>query len=147
LNDECNTKQNRYGSILSRGDGASPQNFTRIAEVRKVGEFGSERGLIDMTNLDSPDTFMEYLLAMKDGVELPVECNFLPANATQSPDTGLIKDHNDGVARDFTLELPGSFGTFSFTALVRAWKANVAPNEGLIATFTLKLTGAIDYTP
>lgn len=134
-----------YGSILSRGDGMSPEGFDRIAEVRKVGEFGSERALIDMTNLDSPDTFMEYILGMKDGVELPVEVNFLPANATQSPDAGLIKDHNDGTARDFKLELPGSFGTFSFTALVRAWKANIAPNEGLIATFTLKITGAIDY--
>lgn len=136
-----------YGTVLSRGDGLSPEGFVRIAEVRKVGEFGSERGLIDMTNLDSPDTFMEYLLAMKDGVELPVECNFLPANATQGPETGLIKDHNDGVSRNFTLELPGDFGTFTFSALVRAWKANVAPNEGLIATFTLKLTGAIVYIP
>lgn len=136
-----------YGTILSRGNGASPQVFTRLAEVRKVGEFGSERGLIDMTNLDSPDAFMEYLLAMKDGVELPVEANFLPANETQGAETGLIADHNDGTRRDFELELPGDFGTFTFSALVKAWKANIAPNEGLIATFTLKLTGAIEYIP
>lgn len=136
-----------YGTVLSRGDDASPTVYTRIAEVRKIGEFGSERGLIDMTNFDSPDGFMEYLLAMKDGVELPLECNFLPANATQDDDTGLIAQHNSGESQPFRMALPTGFGTFYFTALVRAWKANVAPNEGLIATFTLKLTGAITYVP
>lgn len=134
-----------YGSLLKRGDGASPEVFTTVAEVRKVGEFGSEANLIDMTNLDSPNGFMEYLLSMKDGVELPVEVNFLPANTTQSVAAGLIADHNNGTTRNFKLVLPGAFGTFSFAALVKGWKANVAPNEGLIATFTLKLTGAITY--
>lgn len=135
-----------YGSLLKRGNGASPEVFTTIAEIRKVGEFGSERGLIDVTNLDSPDTFMEYILSMKDGVELAVEANFLPNNATQSPTAGIIKDHDDGTTRNFTLTLPGTFGKFAFSALVRAWKANVDPNDALVATFTLKVTGAIFYS-
>lgn len=134
-----------YGSLLKRGDAASPEAFTTIAEVTSIGEFGSERGLLDVTNLDSPDTFMEYLLAMKDGVELSVQANFLPTNATQNYAAGLIKDHNDGTRRNFQLVLPSSFGTFSFTGLVRSWKANVAPNAAIQATFTIKITGAITY--
>lgn len=136
-----------YGSTLQRGTSASPPVYTTVAEIRKIGEFGSERALLDATNFDSPDTFMEYLLAMKDGVELAVEANFLPANATQGPSTGLIKDHNDGGAIHFKLVLPGSFGAFTFDALVRAWKANIEPNAVIVATFTLKLTGAIVYIP
>lgn len=135
-----------YGSKLKRGDAASPENFTAIAEVTSIGEFGSERKLFDVTNFDSPDTFMEYLLAMKDGVELAVAANFLPANATQSPTTGIIKDHDDATRRNFQLVLPGMFGTFSFTGLVRAWKAKVEPNAAITATFTIKLTGAITYS-
>lgn len=88
---------------------------------------------------------MEYLLSMKDGVEMTVEVNFLPANNTQSYSAGLISDHNTGTAVNFELVLPSGFGTFYFAALVREWKADVDPKAPLVATFTLKVTGAITY--
>jgi predicted secreted protein len=134
-----------YGSLLKRGNGSSPQTFTTVAEVTQIGEFGSERELLEVTNLDSPNTFKEYLLGMKDGVEFPVTVNFLPNNATQNFATGLMKDHNDGTARDFQFLVNG-FGTFSFTALVRSWRASVNPNAPMTANFSLKVTGSIAYS-
>lgn len=133
-----------YGTAFKRGDAASPEVFTKVAEVRKIGSLGSSRGLIDVTNLDSPD-FMEYILAMKDGVEMTIEANFLPNNATQNSAAGMIADHTNGTVRNFLIVLPGSFGSFSFSGLVREWKTDVDTNAAMVATFTVKITGAISY--
>ncbi len=133
-----------YGTAFKRGDAASPEVFTKVAEVRKIGSLGSSRALIDVTNFDSPD-FMEYILAMKDGVEMSIEANFLPNNTTQSAAAGMIEDHINGTVRNFQIVLPGSFGTFSFSGLVREWKADVDTNTAMVATFTVKVTGAISY--
>ena len=136
-----------YGTLFKRGDGASPEGFTTLAEVRKIGSFGSKRGLVDMTNFDSLDTFMEYILAMKDGVQMTIECNFIPTNATQSVAAGMILDHNNGTVRNFTLTLPGAFGTFSFSGLVVEWNVpTLDPQSAITVTFSVKLTGVISYT-
>ncbi len=135
-----------YGTLLKVGDGASPEAFTTIVEVRSVGNLGSERALIDVTNFDSANAFMEYILAMKDGVEMDVVANFLPAAPTQSLAAGMQKFQDDGTPKNFKLILPGAFGTYSFAALVRKWNVpSIAPNTAMEVTFTLKITGAMSY--
>jgi hypothetical protein len=136
-----------YGTLLKVGDGASPEQFVTVAEVRSVGNFGSERALIDVTNFDSPNTFMEYILAMKDGVEMAIQANFLPNNATQDLTDGLMSLQDAGTPANFKLILPGAFGTFLFAALVRKFEVpSIAPNAAMEITFTLKITGAISYS-
>lgn len=136
-----------YGILLKRGDSASPEVFTTIAEARSIGELGSERGLIDMTNMDSPDEFMEYILSMKDGVEFTLQCNFLPANATQGYATGVIDDHNDGTRRNYRVDMTvHTFGIFQFPALTRVWKtSSIEPNTAVLVNFTFKVTGPITW--
>src|SRR4051812_16295477 len=97
-----------YGAKLKRGDGASPEGFTTLAEVRKISGVGSKRGLVDFTNLDSPLTSMEYKLAMKDGLEFSAECNWIPDNTTQDQSVGMIADHDNGTVRNFKITLPAA---------------------------------------
>lgn len=135
-----------YGSLLKVGNGVSPQSFNTLAEVRKIGNFGSKAGLVDMTNLDSLNSAMEYIAAMKDGVQMSIECNFIPTNATQNTTSGLIKDQVNGTVRDFKLQLPGSFGTFSFSGIVLEWNVpSLAPQDAITVTFGIKITGPISY--
>lgn len=140
-----------YGTAFKRGAGTgSPETFETVGEVRSISEFGSERGLIDMTNMDSPNEFMEYILSMKDGVEFNLTVNFLPqtAGAHQGYTAGMIADHEGSVTRNFQMALGASaaLGTFSFSALVRTWKTNsIEPNGAILATFGCKITGAISY--
>lgn len=144
------TTQLGYGCLLKFGNDASPQVFTTVAEVSSIGEFGAERALIDKTNFDSPNAFMEYILGLKDGVELTVTANFLANNATQNSTTGLIKANDVGTERDFKLTIRDTYtlatvGTFNFSALVRAWRVNPSVATLLQATFNLKVTGPIVY--
>lgn len=134
-----------YGSKLKMGNGSSPEAFTDIAEVIGLGEFGSEFGLQDATNLDSENGFMEYIASMKDGMEITITANFLPANATQGVNTGLIAAHNAGTTKNFKLALPSPFGTFNFSGLVRSWRAGLTTAEKMTATFGVKLTGPITW--
>lgn len=139
-----------YGSLLQRGNGLSPQTFTSIAEVKAVGEFGAERELLDVTNFDSLNAFREYILGLKDGVELSVVANFLPNNATQNSTTGVIDGFNDGTQSDFRLKLRNpntlsAVGTFNFSGLIRGWRVPIDVAGPMELNFMVKLTGDITY--
>lgn len=135
-----------YGAKLKRGNAASPQVFTAVAEVRKISGVGSKRGLIDFTNLDSPLTSMEYKLAMKDGLEFSAECNWIPDSTTQDQSAGMVADHDNGTVRDFQITLPAALGSkkISFSALVLGWTiAEINPQGAVLITFNGKFTGPI----
>jgi hypothetical protein len=135
-----------YGAKLKRGNGASPQVFTAVAEVRKISGVGSKRGLVDFTNLDSLLTSMEYKLAMKDGQEFTAECNWIPDSTTQDQSAGMVADHDNGTVRDFQITLPAGLSAkkVSFSALVLGWSLpEVNPQGALIIQFNGKFTGPI----
>lgn len=135
-----------YGSLLKKGNGASPEVFNTIAEVTEVSGFGAERALIEVTNFDSANSFREYIAGMKDGVQFTARANFLPNQASQDFSTGLGGDFESGTAKNFKLILNGSLGTFTFAALVIGWKPEtISPNAAITATFTLKVSGSISY--
>ncbi len=135
-----------YGTLFKVGNGASPEVFSTLAEVRSISGFGQKAGLVDMTNLDSLNKAMEYIAAMSDGVQMTVECNWIPTNASQSLATGLVADQISGVTRDFKLVLPGAFGTFSFSGLVLEWNPpKISPQDALTISFGIKITGPISY--
>lgn len=135
-----------YGSLLKKGNGASPEVFNTIAEVTEVSGFGAERALIEVTNFDSANAFREYIAGMKDGVQFTARANFLPNNASQDFANGLGADFESGAAKNFKLSLTGGIGTFTFAALVIGWKPEtISPNAAITATFTLKVSGSISF--
>src|SRR5713226_3309337 len=71
------------GTVLERGDGASPEVFTKIAEIVKIARAGAKMDLPDVTNMDS-GAYREYIATLLDAGELAFEGNYLPNDATQS---------------------------------------------------------------
>lgn len=69
------------GSTLQLGSGASPQVYTTIAEVLRVGPIGSQNPEVDVTNLDS--TAKEYIAGLADGAEVEFEFNWVAGNTQQ----------------------------------------------------------------
>lgn len=68
-------------STLQLGDGSSPQSYTTIAEVLRVGPIGSENPEVPVTNLDS--TAEEYIAGLADGRTVEFEMNWQGANTQQ----------------------------------------------------------------
>ncbi len=70
------------GATLQIGDGASPQDYTTIAEVLRCGPIGSSNPEVDVTNLDS--TAKEYIAGLADGNTVDFDVNWLVGNTQQA---------------------------------------------------------------
>lgn len=128
-----------FGTLLKR-------NGTTVAEARDITGPGMSRETVDVTTHDSTGGWREYIAGALSGGEVSFDCNFLPANATQSYAAGLIKDMVDGTLQTFTLQYTDTgTTTASFSAFVTAFTPK-APVEGLLsASVTLKISGAVSF--
>src|SRR6056297_3367307 len=68
-----------YGAEFAIGDGADPEVFTKIAEVRAVTPPSMTREFADATHLESPDRYKEYVAALLDTEDVTVTLNYVPS--------------------------------------------------------------------
>ena len=131
------------GTILARQNDASPQVYQTVPQLRTIGSVGSERALLDVSNLSS--TARQYKKALKDGLELQCVAQWDPDNAVHV----LIKDTDvdADVARSWKVTFPDSPATTAtFNALVtRAVVTGVEIDTVMLLEFSLKPTGAIAW--
>jgi len=122
------------------GSGASPQVYTKVAEVMRIGPVGSTAPEVDVTNLDS--TAKEYIGGLPDGESLEVEMNWLTGNAQQQA-------LRDGVATTFAIQIvwpdsPNSTADFNLVLLGFAIGETSAEGQ-ITATITGRISGAISW--
>ncbi|MCI0687121.1 MAG: hypothetical protein L0Y54_07800, partial [Sporichthyaceae bacterium] len=67
-----------FGTVLKRGDGGSPENFTAIGRSTSISGPGLSRETLDVTAHDSPDQWREFQGGLRDGGELTVDINYDP---------------------------------------------------------------------
>ena len=137
-----------YGSKLRRGNGdGPPETFTPIAEVVSVEPPDQEADDVEVTNLDSPDGFKEYIAGMTEPGECSLEINFLPGNASHNATTGLLADKASGEVKNWELEFSDPGATkCRFSGYVKKFAAStVSPKDPLRANVTLKLSGTIAW--
>lgn len=80
-----------FGTLLKIGDGASPEVFTTVAEVREVPVPGLEGATIDVTTHESPGGIREHIANIPDLSDLSFDIFYIPSNATHDENTGLLK--------------------------------------------------------
>jgi hypothetical protein len=131
-----------FGTLIQRGDGGGPENFTTIAEVLDIRGPGIRRDTSDKTNHSSPSGWEEVMPGIKRSGEVTFSVNFIPTENTHDAGAGLLKDLNDGTLRNFKLKFPdGAVTTWSFSGYVTGFEPT-APVEGnLTADVTIKLSG------
>ena len=119
-----------HGTIIQIGDGAGTENFTNVAEVKDVSGPDFLRELHDASA--QTDTDVHYVPGMRKVGEISFPLNFIPTNATQDVNTGLLKDHRDGTLRNFKMIFPDIGNTeWLFPCYVKSF-APAAPNDGLL---------------
>lgn len=130
-----------FGTLLKRGNGATSETFTTIAEVRSISGPGMNLELVDATHMESPDFFREYLPSFKDGTEVSFEVNFLPADTNQQ---GLTTDFANRTKRNFQLVFPNTdTTTWEFSGYVTNFSPNAVIDDVLTASVTVKVTGPV----
>lgn len=140
-------------TILYRGDGASPQNFTAICEAFGISGIGEVKEQIDSTDFCSNGT-KEYIAGLADGTEVTLELNFMAsiaAAAKMAIQAAMIADAKAGAIREFQLRCDGDADgvtdlTFHFALTCLGWTLNPSPTAKNSISFTGKITGGVDIT-
>lgn len=132
-----------YGTQLKVGDGASPQNFATVAEVKKL-KIGVKLNTKDVTSHSSANAWVEKIPTLLEGDGVKATLNWLPGHATQSYSTGLLKDMVNRTARDFQIVIPAASNvTWSFTAYVAKFEGALDVDDVQELDIELELTGAM----
>jgi hypothetical protein len=143
------------GTKFKLGDGASPENFTAIAEIRTIKFSGTKVTLVKVTNMDSPASstgliYEEYIAGTADGGSCDFTADFLPGDATQLAYSAAI----DGKAHDFQILLPlnpasspvVTFGHYSFQGIIQEDAKDFPVDKEMSLTGKIQITGPVFFT-
>lgn len=135
--------QTTQGIAFLRGNAASPEVFTAVGQITGMGDFGLERGQIDVTTLE--DTTRQFNAAIKEGSEFTLNCQYDPASSQHS---GLRTDQDTNVLRNFRITIPSSpVQTIDFAARVLSWKwTNIEVDQVMGLEVGLKVSGDITFS-
>jgi len=125
------------GSSLKLGDGASPEVFTKVAEVLRVGAIGQSAAEIDVTSLDS--TAKEYIAALPDVETVSISMNFVGVTQQNALRDGVRTTKN------FVMEFSDNTkATFSMVIL-GFLRDETSPESQLTASVNGRITGPITW--
>lgn len=130
------------GTKFKRGNGASNEQFTAIAEVNSIGGPNLSREMIDVTSLDSSDGYREFIPAFRDGGEVTLEMNF----TRDSFDELLVDFQSDDRVSYQIIWADTNETQFDFAAYVTGLDINTTTDDKVTATATFKITGAVTLT-
>jgi predicted secreted protein len=125
------------GATFGVGDGTSNESFTAVAEVRSISGFNMARNTIEVTNLDSPNGYREFIAGFRDPGEITIEFNF-----TLDGYDGLKAKYDEDVTANYNIVLPDTGATeFVFTAWCTGLSGpNVTAENAVTGSVTLKVT-------
>jgi predicted secreted protein len=127
------------GTLLKRGDGASPETFTAIAKADNLQGPGLKRAMIDVTALDTATSYDEFVAGIKSGGEVSIDLFFMPDDPGHQH---LLTDFDNGTLRNFQLYFPSATPiTWSFAAYVFDYQPKAAIKSALTAAVKFKISG------
>lgn len=130
------------GTKVFLGNGASPESFTAIAEVKDMS-IGGKTNMLDSTHL--ADLFKGVKPGLQEIAAPKLTCNFLVNDATQSLTQGLMLVWANKSLRNFQIQwtdgLGGVAATWQFAAYVSGWNAKGSVTSLLAGDFELTIDG------
>lgn len=142
------TVRTATGTIIKIGNGANPEVFNDIGQIKDISGPSFELGTEDASHHGS--TWREYVPTLLDAGEISFEIAFDPDDATHYSETAgsLWHTMSNRIKRNFKLVLPDPNAfEIAFAAYVTSFELN-EPVEGLLtANITLRLTGSVIITP
>lgn len=130
------------GASFKRGDGASSEEFTAVAEVKNITGPGMSRDFIEVTSLASTGGYREFITGFRDGGELTFSMNF-----TRDGYDDLLLDFDSDDSRNYQVVLPDAGATtFDFAGFITALPLNIVPDDAITVDVTVKITGQVSMT-
>ncbi len=131
-----------FGTLLKIGNGASPEVFATVAELRTISGPKLTADTIDVTTHNTPTPFRRYIAGLLDGGEVTFDINFIPTETTHSYSTGLLGDMVNRVRRNFKIVWPDlAQTTWLLPTVITGFETSSDPADVLQASVTLKVAG------
>jgi predicted secreted protein len=127
---------------FKRGDGASNEAFTTIAEVKNISGPDVSRDFIDVSSLDSTDGYREFIAGFRDAGQVVLSMNY-----TRVSYDLLKADFDTNSARNYQIVF-GDTGltTYDFAGWVVGLTHNTDFESAVALEVTIKIDGPIDLT-
>lgn len=139
------------GSLLEMGDGGTPtENFTVIAEITDISKSGAKADTVDVTNMQSPSGYREFISGFRDAGEIDLTANWITEDAQQQ---ALQTKFDSGAKVNFKIVLPQDAGgtttpgNYAFAAIVTGLDFSLSPAKQAVISAKLKISGKPTFTP
>lgn len=128
------------GALLKVGDGASPEVFTTVPEVKRMRGPAVRFDLIDVSSHDTVGAFREYIPGFADGDAITGEGNWRPSNTVHK---NIRIDAYAQTKRNFKLIFADiSDNNVLCNTFIQNWEPREDAGSPLLYDFSLKITGA-----
>lgn len=127
---------------LQIGDGNSPQVFTDFCSASDVSGLGESKPQVDVTTLC--DLARKFRGGLAEGAEVTLTANLIQGDV-QTRD--LFQSYKSDEVVDFRLTIVGVSPEefFAFSASILGWSIANPIGEKASMTFTLKISGGVDW--
>ncbi len=132
-----------YGSVFQIVSDTSPDLYVELAEIKSITPPSISVDQVEVTHMQSPNRYREFISGLLDGGEASFEMNFIPGSTS---DDRLFELLNlpTGVSRRRACRISYPNGvTWSFEAEVTGYEPDIPFDDAMTATVTLKVTGTI----
>jgi len=129
-----------YSTVLKRGNAATPEVFTTVAEVGDIDGPTLKSQMEDATS-HSSGGWEEKVPTIQSVGQIKFPVNFVPTNATHSYAAGLVLDWKNKTLRNFQMVWPDAT-TWTFSAYVAEVAMKGSVKGKLTADITLDVSGA-----
>lgn len=131
-----------FGILLQMGDGAEPEAFATIAEVRDITPPAIQATTEEVTHHTSPGAFLEKIATMLSLGDVTFMVNWLPADPTHDPTDGLIGAALGRIRKNWKIVFPDADSTtWAFMGFVTNFTPSGAVSGVLTGDITIEPTG------
>lgn len=131
------------GTIVKLGNGASPEVFTTIGQMRSLSGPTTTATVQDVTTHSTSGNWMEKLATLIDPGTMSFPINYDSADATHQFASGLWHLMINLTQRSFQTIFPASIGYMTFDAYLTGHQFDAPVDNVLGANIELTIYGAI----
>jgi predicted secreted protein len=132
-----------YGSVFEIVSDSSPDLYVPLSEVKSITPPSADVDQVEVTHMQSPNRYREFISGLIDGGEASFEMNFIPGSTSDDRIFELLSlPVGQSRRRSCRISFPNGV-TWTFDGEVTGYEPTVPFDDAMTATVTLKVTGGV----
>jgi predicted secreted protein len=132
-----------YGSVFEIVSDSSPDLFVAMLEVKSITPPSAKVDQVEVTHMQSPGRYREFISGLIDSGETSFDMNFIPGNTSDQRIFELLNLPTGAIRRRACrLSFPNG-RTWAFDAEVTGYEPDVPFDDAMTSTVTMKVSGPI----